>query len=69
MPHPAKNLVEAAQMYPDRAAVRLDDFVLTHAKGHAIAIGHPLGASGDRILGTLAKVLHERNEPWGAVDA
>ena len=33
--------------------------------GGAIAIGHPLGASGTRILGTLAKVLVERGERWG----
>ena len=31
----------------------------------AIAIGHPLGASGGRILGTLTKVLQERRERWG----
>jgi acetyl-CoA acyltransferase len=36
-----------------------------NTKGGAIAIGHPLGASGGRILGTLAKVLRERNERWG----
>ncbi|MGW5481981.1 hypothetical protein [Streptomyces sp. NPDC004008] len=65
MPNLAKKLVEAAQMYPAWAAVRLDGFVLTYAKGGAIAIGHPLGASGGRILGTLAKVLHARNELWG----
>ncbi len=33
--------------------------------GGAVAIGHPLGASGTRILGTLAHVLLERNERWG----
>ena len=33
--------------------------------GGAIAIGHPLGASGGRILGTLAKRLRERGERWG----
>ena len=27
---------------------------IVNAKGGAIAIGHPLGASGGRILGTLA---------------
>ncbi|MFF3518888.1 hypothetical protein [Streptomyces sp. NPDC002573] len=65
MPNLANNLVEAAQIYPDRAAVRLDDLVLTYPKGHAITIGHPLGKSGGRILGTLAKALHKRDEPWG----
>jgi pimeloyl-ACP methyl ester carboxylesterase len=34
-------------------------------RGGAIAIGHPLGASGGRILGTLTGVLRERGERWG----
>jgi acetyl-CoA acyltransferase len=38
---------------------------IVNTKGGAIAIGHPLGASGGRILGTLAKVLRERGERWG----
>ncbi len=38
---------------------------IVNVRGGAIAIGHPLGASGGRILGTLAKVLRERNERWG----
>lgn len=36
-----------------------------NTKGGAIAIGHPLGASGGRILGTLAAVLRERDERYG----
>jgi acetyl-CoA acetyltransferase family protein len=38
---------------------------LVNAKGGAIAIGHPLGASGGRILGTLAKRLIETGKRWG----
>ena len=38
---------------------------IVNTKGGAIAIGHPLGASGGRILGTLAHVLRERDERWG----
>ena len=38
---------------------------IVNVKGGAIAIGHPLGASGGRILGTLAHVLAERGERWG----
>jgi acetyl-CoA acyltransferase len=38
---------------------------IVNAKGGAIAIGHPLGASGGRILGTLAKRLAESGERWG----
>jgi len=43
----------------------LRDPEIVNTKGGAIAIGHPLGASGGRILGTLAKVLRERNARWG----
>ncbi|MEU6145590.1 thiolase family protein [Streptomyces sp. NPDC047081] len=38
---------------------------IVNVKGGAIAIGHPLGASGGRLLGTLAKVLAERGERYG----
>lgn len=38
---------------------------IVNTRGGAIAIGHPLGASGGRILGTLAHVLRERNQRWG----
>ncbi|MEV5354928.1 thiolase family protein [Streptomyces sp. NPDC052693] len=41
------------------------DLEIVNTKGGAIAVGHPLGASGGRILGTLAKVLRERGERWG----
>ena len=38
---------------------------IVNTKGGAIAIGHPLGASGGRILGTLAARLHESGDRWG----
>ncbi|WP_320774571.1 thiolase family protein [Streptomyces sp. CRN 30] len=38
---------------------------IVNTRGGALAIGHPLGASGGRLLGTLAKVLRERRERWG----
>ncbi|GAA4604408.1 acetyl-CoA acyltransferase [Actinoplanes octamycinicus] len=38
---------------------------IVNAKGGAIAIGHPLGASGGRILGTLAARLKESGGRWG----
>jgi acetyl-CoA acyltransferase len=47
--------IDAWQVDPD----------IVNTRGGAIAIGHPLGASGARVLGTLAKVLAERNERWG----
>jgi acetyl-CoA acetyltransferase family protein len=38
---------------------------IVNAKGGTIAIGHPLGASGTRILGTLAHRLVESGQRWG----
>jgi acetyl-CoA acyltransferase len=38
---------------------------IVNTRGGAIAIGHPLGASGARVLSTLAKVLVERRARWG----
>jgi acetyl-CoA acyltransferase len=38
---------------------------IVNTRGGAIALGHPLGASGGRVLGTLAAVLRERGERWG----
>ncbi|MEQ6901483.1 thiolase family protein [Nocardioides sp. YIM 152588] len=38
---------------------------IVNTKGGAIAIGHPLGASGARILGTLAARLAESGGRWG----
>jgi acetyl-CoA acetyltransferase family protein len=33
--------------------------------GGAMAIGHPLGASGIRLVGTLARILHEKKGKYG----
>ncbi|GLY19177.1 thiolase family protein [Kineosporia rhizophila] len=38
---------------------------IVNVRGGAIAIGHPLGASGGRLVGTLAAVMAERGERWG----
>jgi acetyl-CoA acetyltransferase family protein len=38
---------------------------IVNAHGGAIAIGHPLGASGTRVLGTLARSLASSGERWG----
>lgn len=38
---------------------------VVNAWGGAIAIGHPLGASGARVLGTLAHRLRSSGERWG----
>ncbi|WP_372697391.1 acetyl-CoA C-acyltransferase [Arthrobacter sp. JSM 101049] len=41
------------------------DEEIVNAWGGALAIGHPLGASGLRILGTLARRLQESGQRWG----
>ncbi|MCW2813762.1 MAG: acetyl-CoA acetyltransferase, partial [Nocardioides sp.] len=41
------------------------DPALVNAWGGAIALGHPLGASGGRVLGTLAHRLRASGERWG----
>jgi len=41
------------------------DAEIVNRHGGAIAIGHPLGASGGRILGTLARDLQRSGERWG----
>ncbi len=38
---------------------------IVNTRGGATAIGHPLGASGGRLLGTLTHVLRDRHERWG----
>ncbi|MEU3554694.1 thiolase family protein [Streptomyces fragilis] len=38
---------------------------IVNTKGGAIALGHPLGASGGRILATLARRLEVSGERWG----
>ncbi|MBK1786494.1 thiolase family protein [Prauserella cavernicola] len=41
------------------------DPAIVNVNGGAIAIGHPLGASGGRILGALAHELRRRGGGWG----
>src|SRR5690349_20219946 len=38
---------------------------IVNTKGGALALGHPLGASGARILGTLARRLADGGDRWG----
>ncbi|MEV8144662.1 thiolase family protein [Specibacter sp. NPDC078709] len=38
---------------------------IVNQHGGAIAMGHPLGASGTRLLGTLARSLQTSGERWG----
>lgn len=48
----------------DSWGIALDD-ERVNAWGGAIALGHPLGASGSRVLGTLARRLKAENRRWG----
>jgi acetyl-CoA acyltransferase len=41
------------------------DADIVNTRGGAIAIGHPLGASGARLVGTLAKRLREEKQRYG----
>jgi acetyl-CoA C-acetyltransferase len=36
-----------------------------NTKGGAVAIGHPLGASGARLVGTLARILKQNKAKYG----
>lgn len=43
----------------------LSDPELVNTRGGAIAMGHPLGASGGRVLGTLAAAMRTDGHRWG----
>tara|TARA_B110000014_G_C19624200_1_gene329818 strand:+ start:81 stop:443 length:363 start_codon:yes stop_codon:yes gene_type:complete len=38
-----------------------------NVKGGSVAIGHPFAATGTRILGSMAKLLHEKGSGRGLV--
>jgi acetyl-CoA acyltransferase len=48
-----------------RAADTGADLAKTNVNGGAIAIGHPLGASGARIMTTLVKAFEQRGGRYG----
>jgi acetyl-CoA C-acetyltransferase len=43
------------------------DWERVNVNGGAIAIGHPLGASGARLIGTIAYEMSRRDAEWGLV--
>lgn len=43
----------------------LADPEIVNTRGGAIALGHPLGASGGRVLGTLAAAMRADGHRWG----
>jgi acetyl-CoA acetyltransferase family protein len=61
--------VELNEAFAAQSLVCVDawkvDPAIVNARGGAIAIGHPLGASGGRVLGTVAHRLAESGGRWG----
>ena len=41
------------------------DHARLNVNGGAIALGHPLGASGTKLMTTLVHALHARGKRWG----
>ncbi|WP_181722659.1 thiolase family protein [Nocardia gipuzkoensis] len=61
--------VELNEAFAVQSLICLDawkiDPDIVNTKGGAIALGHPLGASGGRILGTLAARMRTEGHRWG----
>jgi acetyl-CoA C-acetyltransferase len=55
----AQNCIKAFDIDPDKVNVR----------GGGVAIGHPLGATGIRLIGTLARILNQENARYGLANA
>ncbi len=55
----ALNCIKELGIDPDRVNI----------KGGGTAIGHPLGATGNRLVGTLARILEEKNARYGLANA
>ena len=54
----------AAQMLACGAGLKLDE-ARVNVHGGAVALGHPIGASGARVLVTLLHALQQRGLRWG----
>jgi acetyl-CoA C-acetyltransferase len=63
------DLVELNEAFASQALASMRELGIDHDKlnvnGGAIAIGHPLGCSGARLLGTLAHELRRRGGRYG----
>ena len=58
---------EAFSIVPMYAVKELGiDSTKVNIKGGALAIGHPLGASGVRLIGTLARILKMQGGKYGS---
>ncbi len=61
---------EAFAIVPLFAMKKLEiDPQRVNIKGGAIALGHPLGATGVRLVGTLARILNEKKGRYGLATA
>jgi acetyl-CoA acetyltransferase family protein len=58
----------SAQYLACEKALELDRSKV-NVNGGAIALGHPLGATGTRLVLTLVRELNERGKRWGAASA
>ena len=65
----AVGAIELNEAFAVQSLVCLDawkvDSAIVNTRGGSIAIGHPLGASGGRILATLAESLRRDKVRWG----
>ena len=63
------DLVELNEAFASQSLACQRELGIDHEKlnvnGGAIAIGHPLGASGARLIGTLARELRRRGARYG----
>ena len=57
-------MLVAAQLVPSKDQLGIDDAKL-NPFGGAIALGHPFGMTGARIMTTLLNDLETRDETWG----
>ncbi|MFH1034657.1 MAG: acetyl-CoA C-acetyltransferase [Pseudomonadota bacterium] len=55
----ALNCVKELELDPEKVNVM----------GGGLAIGHPLGATGNRLVGTLARILNLKKGRWGCANA
>lgn len=63
------DLWEINEAFAPVAMAAMDDFHIDHAKvnvnGGAIALGHPIGGSGARIVTTLLHAMKRKNVKYG----
>lgn len=61
----AQSLGVVAALAEEHGVAKEDILARTNLNGGAIALGHPVGASGARIMVTLTHLLRSRKAEWG----